>query len=478
MTLPLLIHRFSRAEQHAFARLSGDGNAIHLDPRRARRELFGRNILHGLHGALRAAEAFLTERASREPGPIRLTRFRARFNAPVFLGEEIHVVLVREDAAGAQLELRNREQALYDLELAWAAGPAAPVKYALPSSAPSGPPQRRSLTELVERTGELGLGIDAVAFCAAFPRVASSTSVVEQAGFLGVTRLVGLESPGQQSLLSLFDLTSDDAAPADRLTYQVETADPRFSLVRMRVSGGGLAGRVEAFHRPEPVDQASSEAARRLVSDGEFAQVRALVVGGSRGLGEAAAKLLGAGGAEVIVTYRMLREEARRVAAEIRAAGGRASVLRWDALRPERSARALANRGAPTHVLYFATPRMTPRRQPQFSAATLRRLSAVYVDGLARTYRVCRRLTDGPLTLFFPSVQWVEQPARGTAESAAAKAAGEAACQALASMDRKLRVVTQRFPRMKTDQSQSLTPAAAEDPLSLLVAPLRGLVRP
>lgn len=475
MTSILLAHVFTRAEQTAFARLSGDGNAIHLDPLRARRELFGRNILHGLHGALRAIEAFLTERFNADAAPIRLTRVRARFNAPVFLGEKIHVVLVKHEALSAQLELRNREQTLYEIDVTWAPGAPDPDRATLASPAPTSAPHNRRLDELAGRSADLALGIDAAAFREAFPRVAASTSVTHQAGYLGVTRLVGLESPGQQSLLSLFDLTASAQAPADRLSYNVETADARFSLVRMQVSGGGLEGRVEAFYRPLPVEQAAFAMARTHVAEDAFRDVRALVVGGSRGLGEVAAKLLAAGGAEVVVTYRALREDAERVVRDICAGGGRATVLRWNALRPEQSAEALARLGAPTHLLYFATPRMTPRRQPHFSGATLRAMNALYVDGLVRTYRACRALTDSQLTLFFPSVQWLEQPARGTAESAAAKAAGEAACRSLAAIDRKLRVVVRRLPRLYTDQSQSLTPLPAEDPLPVLATALREL---
>lgn len=476
MTSHLLVHVFTRAEQNAFARLSGDGNAIHLDPRRARRELFGRNILHGLHGALRAIEAFLTQADAPEPGSIHLTRVRARFNAPVFLGEKIHVVVVKREPQSAQLELRNREQTLYDIEIAWAAGSPNADGSMLPSPAPTSAPHDRTLEELAGRSAELPLGIDAPEFRLAFPRVAASTSVAQQAGCLGVTRLVGLESPGQQSLLSLFDLTPSPSAPADRLFYEVETADPRFSLVKMRVSGGRLEGRVEAFYRPLPVDQAPFEAARAHTGDDAFRGVRALVVGGSRGLGEVAAKLLAAGGADVLVTYRVLGEEAERVVRDICAGGGRATAIRWNALRPERSAAALERLGGPTHLLYFATPRMTPRRQPHFSGSALRSMSALYVDGLVRTCRACRALTDSQLTLFFPSVRWVDQPARGTAESAAAKAAGEAACRSLAAVDRKLRVVIQRFPRLNTDQAQSLTPSPADDPLPVLATALRELM--
>ena len=87
------------------------------------------------------------------------------------------------------------------------------------------------------------------------------------------------------------------------------------------MAGGGWAGAVDAFARLPPVPQASSHALLGVVGPAEFADSLALVVGGSRGLGELTAKLLAAGGAKVVITYRLGANEAKAVASDIRAAG-------------------------------------------------------------------------------------------------------------------------------------------------------------
>jgi 3-oxoacyl-[acyl-carrier protein] reductase len=53
---------------------------------------------------------------------------------------------------------------------------------------------------------------------------------------------------------------------------------------------------------------------------------RALVTGGSRGIGAATARLLARLGADVAITYRTRQADAERVAAEVAALGGRSSV--------------------------------------------------------------------------------------------------------------------------------------------------------
>lgn len=55
-----------------------------------------------------------------------------------------------------------------------------------------------------------------------------------------------------------------------------------------------------------------------------------IVTGASTGIGAATARLLGAGGADVVVNYRSSREQAEGVANDVRKAGGRAIVVGAD----------------------------------------------------------------------------------------------------------------------------------------------------
>ena len=61
----------------------------------------------------------------------------------------------------------------------------------------------------------------------------------------------------------------------------------------------------------------------------------ALVTGGSRGIGRAAALALGKAGAQVLVHYGRARKEAEEMAEQIRAAGGRADVVTADLSAPD-----------------------------------------------------------------------------------------------------------------------------------------------
>ncbi len=148
--------------------------------------------------------------------------------------------------------------------------------------------------------------------------------------------------------------------------------------------------------------QADLAALAPLVAPGEFAGQRALVVGGSRGLGEATVKLLAAGGADVVLTYRQGEADARRVAAEI---GGRA--IAFDCTAPPADLGFL-----PTHLYYFATPPITVGDLHAFSGAAFTRYCRYYVDGFAHSVRAAHAATGGPLEVFYPSTVYLDEPGR------------------------------------------------------------------
>ncbi len=67
----------------------------------------------------------------------------------------------------------------------------------------------------------------------------------------------------------------------------------------------------------------------------------ALVTGGSRGIGAAISKRLAEAGAAVALTYVQAVDQAREVAEQIEAAGGRATVIQADLTRPDAAAEAV-----------------------------------------------------------------------------------------------------------------------------------------
>jgi hypothetical protein len=81
------------------------------------------------------------------------------------------------------------------------------------------------------------------------------------------------------------------------------------------------------------------------------------------------------------------------------------------------------------------------------------------------------RPQDSPLTVLYASSVVLDEHPIVLTEYAMAKAAGEVLCSALADNYRQLKISTPRLPRMLTNQTATVPPVLAEDPLKIM-APL------
>jgi NAD(P)-dependent dehydrogenase (short-subunit alcohol dehydrogenase family) len=202
----------------------------------------------------------------------------------------------------------------------------------------------------------------------------------------------------------------------------------------------------------------------------------ALVVGGSRGLGEVTAKALAAGGADVTITYAVGEAEARGVQSETRAAGAEMDVLRYD-VREEAEWQLAGVQRPFTHVFYFATGPMFRPKGTLVHAPYLDEFIAFYVKGFhdlcVALMREGTAYRSKRLVAFYPSSTVVDDRPAGMTELAMAKAAGEQMCRDMAAHMPGLSIVTARLPRMRTDQTATVLPERGIDALRVLLRLLR-----
>jgi NAD(P)-dependent dehydrogenase (short-subunit alcohol dehydrogenase family) len=240
----------------------------------------------------------------------------------------------------------------------------------------------------------------------------------------------------------------------------------------LRIEGGGFSGTIDAFGRVPPVAQCSMDLASSFVDPGEFGGSVALIVGGSRGLGEVTANLIAAGGGRVIVTYATGAIDARNVAARVRAWGGQCAVSAYNIWRgAEQQCRELTE--IPTHIYYFATPNVARRFAGFCSRERLEEFHKFYVHGFLDLIDAARALGWGGISVFYPSTTFVQERPSGMLEYAMAKAAGELLCAEINRFRPEIRVITKRLPRVLTDQTVSLIQRKSEDALAVMLPIVR-----
>ncbi len=468
--LPPDTRRFTAHDQKIFAAASGDYNPVHMDPVAARRTAAGACVVHGVHGLLWSLEQLADHLPLQH-----LTAISADFAQFLYLNEAVTPHLTKLTAQDARIELRAGEMRLAQYALKFGTR-----THAAPPDPVTGPNY-----PVTARTA-LPLGWEAIAAAAGTvayfdtstslaprltPRLTQAIGAERVVSILASTRLVGMVCPGLHSIFHRLAITLvEDTSPVDRLTYKAASSDARYAVVTLNIRATGVAGSLTASRRPPPTAQPSAAALRPLVAPGQFHGHQALVIGGSRGLGEVTAKLLALGGAHAVITYAQGQAEAETVIADIAAAGGSAAALKLDVNQP--IAPQLAALTPPTSAYFFATPRISTRSAKSFSYSLFNDFSRFYIAAFHELCTVLAANRKTPVHILYPSSIFVAQPVKNMAEYAMAKAAGEVLCQDLTRFSPNLQIEAVRLPRLQTDQTATIidqnTQSAAEIMLPII----------
>lgn len=460
---------FTLEDQLAFARLSGDWNPLHVDPVAARRTLMGSPVVHGVHLVVWALDQWL---ATRHGGSI--TRLEVKFPKPVYLDEEIELDITPVDAGARVIGRSSQGQVLnMSCELGPSVAVTEPVRRTPPAS---------GVPDLVERDaihhshGVVELELDEQAARTLAPHATEKLGLGQVAELLATTRIVGMHCPGMHSLFGGLQLEAHTSTTR-QIRYRVESHRLAYSMVDVRFEGPSLAGTLKTFIRPSRPRLSMSDV-REAVAAGKYARQRALVVGGSRGIGEVFAKAIAAGGGDVCLTYNLGADDAAAVVDEIRSVGGMACAIQLDILAPDVAERLVAGwpqAAPPTHLYYLATPTLfSIRKGTPWEVEELERLLRYYVVAFRATVEAVIGMGAESLRVWTPSTTMLDRPMGGAAYCVA-KAAMEELCRHLPAHFPGLSVTCPRLGRVDTDQTTGLIVLPAAPALPVVIEALDSL---
>ena len=447
---------------------------MHLDPLAARRTQAGAPVVHGVHGVLGAGQPDRRrpgQRAARHPEravpEIHLRRLDGRADG------------IADDDTGLQAKLDVEDLIAITIDLG----------YGLPSSEPSvslsthpvqvgTAPTVLGWADLPDLAGVFA-AVPGRPTAEMFPKLADRIGAGRTQSCAALSAIVGMACPGAHSIFDRLDVRFVREPPHDLGTsFAVNGLDDRFRLVRLAVAGFGVAGAVSAYLRHPPVAQpALRELAKLAGGGGEFRDVTALVVGGSRGIGAVTARLIAAGGGRLRSPMLSARRKRRRSPGRSRRRSVR--VLSGAALRLARAGGAADRRiGWPVDQLYyFATPPIFRNQSSLFMASRFAEFCRFYVDGF---YDICRALHHRTRTLaaFYPSSVAVQEHPGEWPSTPRRKRRASSLCADMSRAMRNLRVVTARLPRILTDQPVTVVPTETADPIAVMLPIIREMSEP
>ena len=395
-----------------------------------------------------------------------VTHFKIRFLKPVFLNEAI---VCSYNSKNNRITLETEGVTL--VTIAVTLGSAAMVE--LNDDAPrANPPQPDSPSfsqcaqpgaRRLEHAGQPAIALKL------FPSFCQTYGLATAADLGAASYLVGMKCPGEHSLFA--SLSGVIVPAANAYGYNVVSGDERFSLIHLAFQGRALSADIEAFYRPKPSQNQPIAKLKQRIKSNEFKAVRALIIGGSRGLGEVVAKLIAAGGGQVVVTYHVGRADAQALCQEITDWGGSCSCIQFTA---GNSANTTIDYSQFNQIYYFATPKIVGKRASTFDQVQKHGYQTAYVDAFKTLYKAVAS-TQHPCTIFYPSTIFIDTTPKGLEDYAAAKLEGEAFCTQVNAQQDTVKVLVERLLQLATDQNQTLVENQLTDLVDCLLPVIQAM---
>ena len=466
---------FDWESQKQFARLSGDYNPIHIDPIAARRTRVGAPIVHGVHSLIWILEC-LAKSGHDVAGAKTL---RVNFVHPIYVGDAVRLDTSNSSQSTTRVRILVGETEVVVASIGFKDPPPTPLPERLAGyrrMIPPGLPNNIGIDEMNGLQGHLAFGPEFSEIETLFPAAVQSLGLSRIAALVSSSCLVGMVVPGLHSMYLGLEVSMSNGAGGveDGIEFSVLSITPRFRAVRIGLRGEGIQGTLETVSRLQPVSQPSMDDVRRVVSRDEFQGANALVVGGSRGLGELTGKLVAAGGGRVLVTYVSGKADAGRVVDEISKIGASCKSMPYDIRQPAAEQLA-AIELPPTQIYYFATPHIARRKTSTFDIGRWNEFNQFYISGFFDLVTECARLWPKGVRVFYPSTILVESKPGTNTEYAMSKAAAEVLCRDIAGLLPGVKVLTRRLPVLPTDQTNSVVPGKSLDPIEVLLPIVREM---
>lgn len=453
---------FSDIDQSEFSLLSGDYNPLHLDSILARRLIFGSKVVHGINLLLWSLNVWLDKKKMN----IELSSINVEFLKPVNVGQKVNIKFNNLNNNIVIIRLFCEHILTTKINFCWLTASRVELDFIKFKSPPISKPKVIKEKDLDKSSGELNFYLNEKIVKKNYPSLSKYFSKLQIAIFLSSTRLIGNKCPGLNSIYSNLNLNFKKNKNYNNFNYNIKKVDRRFSLVLLNIFGPSFDGLIKSFIRPDKLKTIKFNIIKKVIKKSKFNGQNAIIIGGSRGIGEVTTKLLSAGSANVKFSFNSSEKEAFKITNDINKNGGKVSYFQYNILsKKNKMLKSILKDFSPTHLYYFATPFIFIGSRGSYSKTIYEKFYQYYVVGFENTLSCL--IDKGLKKVFYPSTVAIDQNPPDMQEYITAKREGEKLCNSLEKKHSHLEIYKPRLPRIETDQTVSLFSVKNENPISV-----------
>lgn len=439
--------KINKLKQLNFIKISADKNPIHLIEKNLSKLNLEGTVVHGMNVVLKSLDMLTKEKIIK---PSQIYQIKCKFAKMIFLDEVIKINFNFENKKKIFISIYSKGVLCIILELFFNNKLLTDENIKLKNKIINSLPKNNSLKHKKKL-----IKINHVPLIKqiskSYPYLSKNLNYKIISSLIMMSTSVGMYWPGKNSLFVGFNIFLKKIKKKD-INLKILKTDNRTGYSIINYKSYNCIGKIFTFFTQERAQQPSLTYLSKRIPKRALIKHKALIIGGSRGLGELTAKIIATSGGNVTITYNNNQMLAKNL---LKIFNKRKLRLRIKKFKINKNGnfnnKTLKNCNY-NCLYYFATPLIYRQKNIKFDKKIFRDFNNIYSKALIK---IIKSLKIKNLIIFYPSTVYNFRKNKNFSEYIHAKRDG---VNKLKNMERKFKIVPviKKLPPFKTDQNNTI----------------------